>query len=83
LHLDKIRAKAIASGVLGADDVLSEDEAANLLFMPGFSTAEQITELSGRGIGMDIVRSEVNAMGGRIETTTEQHRGPPSSSSCP
>jgi chemosensory pili system protein ChpA (sensor histidine kinase/response regulator) len=75
LHLDKIRAKAIASGVLGADDVLSEDEAANLLFMPGFSTAEQITELSGRGIGMDIVRSEVNAMGGRIETTTEQHRG--------
>ncbi len=75
LQLDKIRAKAIASGVLGANDVLSEDDAANLLFMPGFSTAEQITELSGRGIGMDIVRSEVNAMGGRIETTTQQHRG--------
>jgi chemosensory pili system protein ChpA (sensor histidine kinase/response regulator) len=75
LHLDKIRAKAIASGVIAAGDVLSEGDAANLLFMPGFSTAEQITELSGRGIGMDIVRSEVNAMGGRIETTTQQNRG--------
>ena len=71
LHLDKIRAKAIANGVIGADDLLDANEAANLIFRPGFSTAAQVTELSGRGVGMDIVRTEVNALGGRIETTTE------------
>jgi chemosensory pili system protein ChpA (sensor histidine kinase/response regulator) len=75
LHLDKIRAKAIANGVLAADETLSDGDAANLIFTPGFSTADQVTELSGRGIGMDVVRSEVNALGGRIETATEQGRG--------
>jgi len=75
LHLDKIRAKAIANGVLAPDEALSDGDAANLIFTPGFSTADQVTELSGRGIGMDVVRSEVNALGGRIETATEQGRG--------
>ncbi len=75
LHLDKIRAKAIANGVLSADEALSDADAANLIFTPGFSTADQVTELSGRGIGMDVVRSEVNALGGRIETATEPGRG--------
>ncbi|MBC7918093.1 MAG: response regulator, partial [Rhodoferax sp.] len=75
LHLDKIRAKAIANGVIQASDALSDGDAANLIFMPGFSTAEQVTELAGRGIGMDVVRSEVNSLGGRIETTTETGQG--------
>ena len=75
LHLDKIRAKAIANGVLAADETLSDGDAANLIFTPGFSTADQVTELSGRGIGMDVVRSEVNALGGRIETSTVQGNG--------
>jgi chemosensory pili system protein ChpA (sensor histidine kinase/response regulator) len=75
LHLDKIRAKAIANGVISADDVLSERDAANLIFTPGFSTADQITELAGRGIGMDVVRSEINALGGRIETSTVEGQG--------
>jgi chemosensory pili system protein ChpA (sensor histidine kinase/response regulator) len=75
LHLDKIRAKAIANGVIEADATLSQSDAANLIFMPGFSTADQVTELSGRGIGMDVVRSEVNSLGGRIETLTEQGSG--------
>jgi chemosensory pili system protein ChpA (sensor histidine kinase/response regulator) len=75
LHLDKIRAKAIANGVMAADEALSDGDAANLIFTPGFSTADQVTELSGRGIGMDVVRSEVNALGGRIETATEQGQG--------
>lgn len=75
LHLDRIRAKAIANGVIDADAALSDGDAANLIFMPGFSTAEQITELAGRGIGMDVVRSEVNALGGRIETQTEPDKG--------
>ncbi len=75
LHLDKIRAKAIANGVLAADAELSESEAANLIFTPGFSTADQVTELAGRGIGMDVVRSEVNSLGGRIETVTAEAKG--------
>ncbi len=75
LHLDKIRAKALANGLIQPQDQLSDSEAANLIFMPGFSTADQITELSGRGIGMDVVRAEVNALGGRIETTTQAGEG--------
>jgi chemosensory pili system protein ChpA (sensor histidine kinase/response regulator) len=75
LHLEKIRTKAIAKGLIAATDTLSDADAAALLFMPGFSTAEQVTELSGRGIGMDVVLSEVNALGGRIETKTAQDEG--------
>ena len=48
----------------------SDAELANLIFAPGFSTADTVTELSGRGVGMDVVRAEVNAMGGRVETAT-------------
>jgi chemosensory pili system protein ChpA (sensor histidine kinase/response regulator) len=75
LHLEKIRTKAIAKGLIAVTDTLTDADAAALLFMPGFSTAEQITELSGRGIGMDVVLSEVNALGGRIETKTTQDEG--------
>ncbi|MGZ5270776.1 MAG: Hpt domain-containing protein [Ramlibacter sp.] len=75
LDLARIRAKAVQQGMLAADQALSDAEAANLIFMPGFSTAAQVTELAGRGIGMDVVRSEVNALGGRIETSTEAGRG--------
>ena len=70
LHLGKIRAKAIANGVISSNDALTDDDAANLIFTAGFSTADQITELSGRGVGMDVVRSEVSSLGGRIETST-------------
>lgn len=70
LDLKRIREKAISSGLITADQQLDDQQAANLIFMPGFTTAEQVTELSGRGIGMDVVRSEVNGVGGRIETST-------------
>jgi chemosensory pili system protein ChpA (sensor histidine kinase/response regulator) len=75
LDLDRIRDKALQQGLIAPDQRLSEAEAANLIFLPGFSTATQVTELAGRGIGMDVVRSEVNALGGRIETRTERGRG--------
>jgi chemosensory pili system protein ChpA (sensor histidine kinase/response regulator) len=75
LHLDRIHAKAIANGVLAAGESLSDGDAANLIFMPGFTTADQVTELAGRGIGMDVVRSEVTSLGGRIETTTVKGQG--------
>ena len=75
LDLKRIREKAISSGLVGADQLLDDQQAANLIFMPGFTTATQVTELSGRGIGMDVVRAEVNGVGGRIETATTLGQG--------
>ncbi len=75
LDLIRIRDKAVSSGVALDAQNLSDADAANLIFLPGFSTATSITEISGRGIGMDVVRTEMNALGGRIETTTERGKG--------
>jgi len=75
LELARIRAKAVSKGLIAADQELGDDETANLVFAPGFSTTESLTELSGRGIGLDVVRSEVDALGGRIETTSEPSLG--------
>ncbi|HAJ11151.1 MAG TPA: hypothetical protein DCM06_01055, partial [Comamonadaceae bacterium] len=59
LNVERIREKAVARGIVQPDAVISDAEAANLIFMPGFSTASEVTGLSGRGIGMDVVRSEI------------------------
>ncbi len=75
LDLRRIQEKAVSLGLLDSGQVLDNQAAANLIFTPGFSTATQVTELSGRGIGMDVVRAEVNALGGRIETSTEAGKG--------
>ncbi len=75
LDVDRIRAKAVSQGLIEPDVQITSAEAANLIFMPGFSTAAEVTGLSGRGIGMDVVRSEVSALGGRIETESERGRG--------
>jgi chemosensory pili system protein ChpA (sensor histidine kinase/response regulator) len=75
LNLLRIREKALQQGLISADQALNDQEAASLIFLPGFSTAAQVTELSGRGIGMDVVRAEVNALGGRIETNTVPGQG--------
>lgn len=75
LDVERIRAKAVAQGLIAPDAEVGNAEAADLVFMPGFSTAEEVTGLAGRGIGMDVVRAEVNALGGRIETRTEKGQG--------
>ncbi len=75
LDLARIREKAISSGLVPASELMDDQQAANLIFMPGFTTAAQVTELSGRGIGLDVVLSEVNGVGGRIETTTVKGKG--------
>ncbi len=75
LQIDKIRARAVASGLLLPDQTLNLPEAARLLFIPGFSTADELTELAGRGIGMDVVLSELSAIGGRIETSSQPGMG--------
>ncbi|MEJ7806241.1 MAG: ATP-binding protein, partial [Telluria sp.] len=75
LDLDRIRAKARENGLIAKDAVVSDTEAADLIFEPGFSTADALTALAGRGVGMDIVRSEATALGGRVSIATEKDKG--------
>ena len=75
LDLAKIKARAIKQGLIGDDAQLTGAEAAELIFSPGFSTAEKVTELSGRGVGMDVVRAETNTLGGRIDIDTVTGKG--------
>jgi chemosensory pili system protein ChpA (sensor histidine kinase/response regulator) len=75
LDLARIRERAVARGLLAADAPASDVELAQIIFAPGFSTAEQVTELAGRGVGMDVVRAEVTALGGRIETASTPGQG--------
>ncbi|MDB5795949.1 MAG: response regulator [Noviherbaspirillum sp.] len=75
LDTENIRRKARSTGLLKDDRDLSDDEVRDLIFHPGFSTAEAVTELAGRGIGMDVVKSEAAALGGRVATKSENGRG--------
>ncbi|MDD0812557.1 Hpt domain-containing protein [Curvibacter sp. RS43] len=75
LDLARIRARAESQGLLSPGQALSDEDAAQLIFTPGFTTMTEVTELAGRGIGMDVVRTEVNALGGRIETHTRAGEG--------
>jgi chemosensory pili system protein ChpA (sensor histidine kinase/response regulator) len=75
LNLARIRDKALASGTIGVDQTLSDEQVANLIFTSGLSTAAEVSEMAGRGIGMDVVRNEVNALGGRVELSTQPGQG--------
>ncbi|MBU3076510.1 chemotaxis protein CheA [Sphingomonas quercus] len=66
INTAKVREKAIERGIITADQQLSEEELENLIFAPGFSTAATVSNISGRGVGMDVVRKNVQALGGRI-----------------
>lgn len=75
LDAGKIRARAEALGLLGADDYLDEPRLYDFIFQPGFSTASELTQVSGRGVGMDVVKTEVAALGGRIEIISLPGKG--------
>lgn len=77
IPLDKVKAKALARGLVTAEQVagLSESELTSLIFMPGFSTADQVTHVSGRGVGMDVVKTNVEAIGGNVEVETQFGKG--------
>jgi two-component system chemotaxis sensor kinase CheA len=62
----RVRAKAVERGIILPEAVLSDEEVDNLIFAPGFSTASTVSNISGRGVGMDVVRKNVQALGGRI-----------------
>ncbi|HWJ55784.1 MAG TPA: chemotaxis protein CheA [Vicinamibacterales bacterium] len=75
LDTDRILAKAIAGGLVAAGTQPSPADVHQLIFQPGFSTAEKITEISGRGVGMDVVRRNIDALRGRIDIHTARGQG--------
>jgi chemosensory pili system protein ChpA (sensor histidine kinase/response regulator) len=75
LDLDKLRKKGQAMGLLPAEGEPTEAQIAQLIFVSGLSTADSVSELAGRGVGMDVVKNEITAIGGRIEIATERGKG--------
>nr|MDP2190639.1 chemotaxis protein CheA [Rhodoferax sp.] len=74
LSRERILAKAILQG-MAISETISDDEVWQLIFAPGFSTAEEVTDVSGRGVGMDVVKRNIHAMGGHVEIASTQGKG--------
>ena len=77
IDVEKVRAKAIEKGTITEEQaaVMSDDEIINLLFRPSFSTAEKVTDVSGRGVGLDVVKSKIEALGGDVEVKSVYGEG--------
>lgn len=77
LPIQKIKAKALEKGLIAESELagMSNRDAMNLIFLPGFSTVEQVTDVSGRGVGMDVVRTNISRMNGSIELNSEEGKG--------
>lgn len=77
LDYDKIRNKAIQKGLVSADQAsrMTEREISSLIFLPGFSTAEKVTNVSGRGVGMDVVRTNIEKIGGTVDVQSKPGQG--------
>jgi len=77
LNLDRIRKKAVEKGLIGAEQAvrMSEREATQLILLPGFSTAEQVTCVSGRGVGMDVVKTNIEKIGGTLDVQSRAGQG--------
>ncbi|MFC5476161.1 Hpt domain-containing protein [Paraherbaspirillum soli] len=75
LNLSRIRDKARSVGLLESDQEISDVETTDLIFRPGFSTSAEVTELAGRGVGMDVVRSEAASLGGRVAVASDPGQG--------
>ncbi len=77
INLDKVKAKALERNLVTREALasMSDGEAVNLIFLPGFSTADKVTTVSGRGVGMDVVRTNIEKIGGSVEIKTERGAG--------
>ncbi len=75
INRPRVRGIAVTKGLITEDQVLSDEEIDNLIFLPGFSTAEVISDISGRGVGMDVVRRSIQGLGGRISISSEPGKG--------
>ena len=74
---DKVKKKAIERGIITEDraNIMSDEEAQQLVLLPGFSMAKQVTDLSGRGVGMDAVKTKVEALGGQFDLSSKKNEG--------
>jgi len=75
LDAEAIRSKAVAKGIIAPEQALSENELYSLIFEPGFSTAAEVSRVSGRGVGMDVVRNTIDSLGGTVEVTSIPGQG--------
>ena len=75
LNCDKIYKKALSKGIIKSDFLIEKDEIENLIFSPGFSTVDNISDLSGRGVGMDVVKKSISEIGGNISIYTQKNKG--------
>ena len=75
LRADRILTKARERGLVGSDEQLNEKQIQDLIFHPGFSTADEVSDISGRGVGMDVVKRNINDLGGVIEVVSEEGKG--------
>lgn len=75
INKQKILRKAIEQGLVSASDTLSDEQVQNLIFQPGFSTADKVSDVSGRGVGMDVVRKNINDLGGHVQIRSEEGKG--------
>jgi two-component system chemotaxis sensor kinase CheA len=75
LNADKIRAKAIKNGIIQDHELLTQEQINELIFQPGFSTADAVTDVSGRGVGMDVVRRNIQELNGTIDVHSELGKG--------
>ena len=75
INRERVKAKAIENGLIAPDANLSDEDIDNLIFHPGFSTADKISDISGRGVGMDVVKRSIQALGGRISITSKPGKG--------
>lgn len=77
INVDKVKQKAIDKGLITAEQAREMDanKAAELIFAPGFSTADKVSDISGRGVGLDVVLTKIEALGGNVEIETEKDKG--------
>jgi len=75
INVDRVKQKALEKGIIEPDSPYSDDEIVDLIFHPGFSTADVVSDISGRGVGMDVVRRNIRGLGGSVEVKTEQGKG--------
>jgi two-component system chemotaxis sensor kinase CheA len=72
---EKIRSRAIQKGLIAEDEILTEEKIHELIFAPGFSTADKVSDVSGRGVGMDVVRKNIRELGGAVDVVSTQGQG--------
>jgi two-component system chemotaxis sensor kinase CheA len=75
INRQRVKGIAVERGLIAEDAALSDEEIDNLIFMPGFSTATEVSDLSGRGVGMDVVRRSIQSLGGRISISSNSGKG--------